>query len=84
MLYFSSSPVCRFDGAHSCAEIEISGRQLRERDVVLLRPELVDPAFRQRDPHRDVLARNLTPCLRVRVGNHHVSSDLHLQNSFNI
>ena len=72
----------RFDGSHSCAEVEIAGRQLRERDVVLLGPELVDPTLGKGNPHRDVLAGNLTPGLGVRVWDHHVSSDLHLKNKF--
>ena len=77
-IYLSSSPVGRLDGSHPGAEVEVSGRQLRQRHVVLLGPELVDPAFGQRDPHGHVLARNLAPGLGVRVGDHHVRAYFNL------
>ena len=64
----------RLYGPHPGTEIQISGRKLSQRDVMLLSPELVDPTFRQRDPHGHVFARYLTPGFRVRVWDHHVCS----------
>ena len=77
--YLSSSSVSRLNGSHPCAEVEISGCQLREWDMMFLSSELVNPTFRKRDSHCHVLAWNLTPGFGVRIRDHHVSANDNLE-----
>ena len=76
--YLSRPTMCRFDGSHSWAKIEITSCQLWKRNMGLLVSKLINPSFGNGNSHRYILAWYLAESFCVMIRNHHVRAYLNL------